>query len=83
MPRRPKPFKNPRIEVGAHGRTWQTLSPTLLETGDIVAGKGQVVEATYDPVFEFFTVSYFNGAVDTYDDSSEPVLVFAKKVVDE
>lgn len=82
MPRKPKPFKNPRIEVGSHGRTWQTISPMFLTSGDIVSGLGQVVSVLQDETPEI-VVSFLNGVVKSYTEESDPVSVLVKKVRDE
>lgn len=80
MPHKPKPFKRPSIELGTHGRTWQDLHPLRLRPGDIVAGKGQVAAVVED---EFISVTFLSGEVETYDESSSKVFVFARAVVDE
>jgi hypothetical protein len=39
---KPPAFKRDSIDLGRHGRTWQTLEAYDLEVGDIIQGKGLV-----------------------------------------
>lgn len=49
MPKKPKPFKRPSVDVRLPGeavRTWRNLPARDLQPGDIVADKGKVVGVT-------------------------------------
>lgn len=72
------PFQRPAIEMGRHGRTWQTLKASELQVGDIVEGKGLV--QTVDDRSEWLQidVDMLNGEHYTFGVDDE-VKAFSKK----
>lgn len=46
MGKKPPPFKRNSIELGRHGRSWQSVPAEELKPGDVVEGKGLVESVT-------------------------------------
>lgn len=44
----PKPFQRPAIEIGGHGKAWQTIPVQTLEIEDLVIGQGGVSEILFN-----------------------------------
>jgi hypothetical protein len=37
---KPRPFSRPVVELGRHGKSWQSVSPRVLDVGDVIEGAG-------------------------------------------
>lgn len=64
--KKPAPFKRPSIDIGKHGREWKEVMVCDLEIGDIVAGKGLVVDVRYVPGSADVELTFSNGEVEQY-----------------
>lgn len=62
--RKPAPFQRPGIDIGHHGREWKDVLGNTLRRGDIVAGKGLIVESWPVDEYPWVEIEYFNGEVD-------------------
>ena len=48
MPKLPKPFQAPSINLATHGKAWLDVLPTELEVGDHVMNYGIIAEISND-----------------------------------
>lgn len=76
---KPPAFKRDSVDLGRHGRTWQSVEAWQLKVGDIILGKG-LIESIDQANLDIVSVQLVMGDVLHYS-PEDKVEAFAKQIL--